>query len=190
MTSKIINAFISHIQEDEVDVQKLKNLMEGHGITVSNYSITSDNFNNAKSETYIKGQILGPYIRQSSVLIVHVAPETKESKWVNWEIEYAHTQGKRIVGVWQRGAPNCELPEALEKHADAIVGWNGESIIDAVNGDNNWYKQDGSSYFKVVPLVDGFAPGVDPDNLKEILNEMDAAAYLEQERGSRERKNK
>ena len=41
--------------------------------------------------------------------------------------------------------------------------------------------------FKVVPLVDDLAPGVNPDNLKEILNEMDVAAYLEQERGSRDR---
>ena len=40
--------------------------------------------------------------------------------------------------------------------------------------------------FKVVPLVDDFAPGVNPDNLKEILNDMDVAAYLEQERGSQE----
>lgn len=190
MTNKIINAFISHIHEEEADIPRLKNLMERHGITAINYSITSDTFNNAKSETYIKGQILGPRIRQSSVLIVHVAPETKESKWANWEIEYAHKQGKRIVGVWQRGALNCELPEALEKHADAIVGWNGESIIEAVSDNNNWYKQDGSSYFKVVPMVDDFASGVDPDNLKEILDEMDVAAYLEQERGSRERNNK
>ena len=40
--------------------------------------------------------------------------------------------------------------------------------------------------FKVVPLATGFAPGVNPDNLKEILNDMDVAAYLEQERGSQE----
>ena len=147
MTNKVINAFISHIHQEESDVPRLKNLMDGHGITARNYSITSDKFNNAKSESYIKGQILGPHIRQSSVLIVHVAPDTKGSEWVNWEIEYAHKHGKRIIGVWQRGALNCELPEALEKYADSIVGWNGESIIDAISGNNdNWYNQDGSPY--------------------------------------------
>ncbi len=40
--------------------------------------------------------------------------------------------------------------------------------------------------FKVVPLVSGFAPGVNPDNLKEILYEMDMADYLEKERSIRE----
>ena len=41
--------------------------------------------------------------------------------------------------------------------------------------------------YKVVPLVNEFAPGVNPDNLKDILYEMDVENYLEQERGSRER---
>ena len=147
MANKIINAFISHIHEEEGDVPRLKNLMAEHGIAARNYSITSDKFNNAKKESYIKTQILGPHVKQSGVFIVHVAPDTKNSKWVNWEIEYAHKQEKRIVGIWQRGARGCELPEALQKYADAIVGWNGESIVDAINGNsNNWYKQDGSPY--------------------------------------------
>ncbi len=152
MANKIINAFISHITEEEGDIPRLKAMMERHGITARNYSITTDKFNNARNEEYIKGKILGPQIDQTSVLLTHIAPGTKESKWVNWEIEYAHKHGKRIVGVWQRGALGCELPEALGKYADAIVGWNGESIIDAINGDSNhWYNQDGTpfSYRKI-----------------------------------------
>ena len=147
MSEKIVNTFISHIQESEGDIPKLKELMERNGITARNYSITTDKFNNAKSENYIRGQILGPHIKQSSVLITHITPDTKKSKWVNWEIEFAHKQGKRIVGVWQRGARNCELPAALEKYAHAVVGWNGESIVDAITGDSNdWYQQDGTLY--------------------------------------------
>ena len=147
MANKIINAFVSHITEEEGDIPRLKALMAKHGIIARNYSITTDKFNNARNEDYIKGQILGPQIDQSSVLITHIVPGTKESKWVNWEIEYAHKHGKRIVGVWQRGARNCELPEALEKYADAVVGWSGENIIDAINGESNhWYNQDGTAY--------------------------------------------
>ena len=40
--------------------------------------------------------------------------------------------------------------------------------------------------FKVVPLASGFAPGVTPENLKDILYEMDVEDYLEKERSSRE----
>ncbi len=41
--------------------------------------------------------------------------------------------------------------------------------------------------FKVVPLASGFAPGVTPENLKDVLYEMDVEEYLEKERSSRER---
>ena len=54
---------------------------------------------------------------------------------MNWEIEKAFKQGKTIVGVWEWGSKGCEIPEALEECYNAIVGWNGKNIIDAINGD-------------------------------------------------------
>jgi hypothetical protein len=69
----------------------------------------------------------------AGVFICYVPPETKNSEWVNWEIEYAAKQGKRIVGIWEHGETECDLPEALKEYADAMVGWNGDAIIDAIN---------------------------------------------------------
>lgn len=64
---------------------------------------------------------------------------------MNWEIEYAQSQGKRIVGVWARGENGCDLPEALSDYGDAVVGWHGNNIIDAINGEiNGWEQPDGS----------------------------------------------
>ena len=54
---------------------------------------------------------------------------------MNWEIEYAYKQGKTIVGVWEMGSKGCDIPEALEEFHNAIVGWQGENIVDAINGD-------------------------------------------------------
>jgi hypothetical protein len=145
MPKQIKNVFISHIHEDDGGIDQIKSLASRHGMIVRNGSITSDRPNSAEAENYIKYQILAPRIDWASVLVVYVSPDTKHSQWVNWEIEYAHKQGKRIVGVWAHGAKDCELPKALEDYADAIVGWNGESIIDAINGESDeWYKQDGS----------------------------------------------
>ena len=145
MPKQIKNVFISHIHEDDEGINKIKSLASRHGMIVRNDSVTSDSPNSAEAENYIKYQILAPRIDWASVLVVYVSPDTKHSWWVNWEIEYAHRQGKRIVGVWAHGARDCELPQALEDYADAIVGWNGESIIDAINGESDeWYKQDGS----------------------------------------------
>ena len=116
-------------------------------MTIRDYSISSDNPNNAKSESYIKSEILAPRIQQCSTLVVYISPETKDSDYVNWEIEYAHKQGKRIVGVWADGEKDCELPEALDRYADAVVGWTGNRIMDAIDGEiDNWENPDGSQY--------------------------------------------
>ncbi len=145
MPEEIRNVFISHKHEDDDGLGDLKRLVEQHGMTWRDYSITADNPNNAHNEEYIKREILAPRIRQSSCLVVYVSEKTKTSDWVDWDIEYAEKQGKRIVGVWERGARDCELPEALDRYADAVVGWNADSIIDAINGNSNeWRHPDGS----------------------------------------------
>lgn len=145
MADKTKNVFISHIHEDDEGLGKLKSLLKNNGMTTRDYSINADNPNNAHSEDYIKSQILAPRIQQSSTLIVYISPETKDSKYVNWEIEYAEKKDKRIVGVWAYGEKGCEIPQALDKYADAVAGWTGDSIIDAINGKiNGWHNPDGT----------------------------------------------
>ena len=145
MTDETKNIFISHVSEDDAGLGKLKSLLKEHGMTTRDYSINADNPNNAHSEEYIKSDILAPRIRQSSTLVVYVSPETKHSEYVNWEIEYAQKQGKRIVGVWAYGEGGCEVPEALNDYADAVVGWTGNLIIDAINNNlDTWENPDGT----------------------------------------------
>ncbi len=149
MAGKTKNIFISHIHEDDEGLGKLKSLLKDNGMTIRDYSINADNPNNAHSEKYIKSQILAPRIQQSSTLLVYISPETKDSEYVNWEIDYAQKQNKRIVGVWAHGENECEVPEALQKYADAVVGWTGNRIIDAINGKiDNWENADGTQRAK------------------------------------------
>ena len=145
MSESIRNVFISHIHEDDEGLPRLKDLAKRHGMVCRDGSITKGKFNSAQNDNYIKYGILAPRIKWASVLVVYVSPETKFSEWVDWEIRYAEKLGKRIVGVWEWGSKDCELPEALKLYADTIVGWNGESISDAINGTyNKFHKQDGS----------------------------------------------
>ena len=134
MANETRNVFISHIHEDDEGLGKLKDLLKRHGMTPRDYSINADNPNNAHDESYIKSRILAPRIRQSSTLVVYISRQTKDSRWVDWEIEYAHKHDKRIVGVWADGERGCEVPESLDKLADAVVGWTGDRIIDAIEG--------------------------------------------------------
>jgi hypothetical protein len=139
------NVFISHVHEDDAGLSKLKDLLASKGMAIRDASIHKGKENEATSPEYIKSNILAPQINWAGTFIVYVTPKTKDSKWVNWEIEYAAKQGKRIVGVWGHGDNNCELPDALKEYGDAVVGWNGEKIVDAINGKNNeWENSDGS----------------------------------------------
>ena len=139
------NVFISHIHEDDEGLGRLKTLLKDNGLAVRDYSIHSDNPNDAHSESYIKSHILAPRIRQCSTLVVYTSPETKDSPWVNWEIEYAQKQDKRIVGVWAHGERGCDIPDALNEYGDAMVGWHGNSIVDAIVGKTDtWQKPDGT----------------------------------------------
>jgi hypothetical protein len=146
MAKHVKNVFISHVHEDDAGLGKLKDLLAKNGMDIRDSSINSSNPNNAKSPDYIKSGILAPQINWAGTLLVYVSPKTKDSEWVNWEIEYAAKQGKRIVGVWEHGTKDCEVPTALAEYADAMVGWNGNSIVDAiVNEDDKWEKPDGGA---------------------------------------------
>ena len=140
----IKNVFISHIHEDDDGLGKLKDLVSRAGLTIRDSSINSTNPNDAKSPDYIKSEILAPQIRWASTLLVYITPDTKNSEWVNWEIEYAEKQGKRIVGVYAQGANECDIPEALEKYADDVRAWNSDGVVDAILGKTNeWHSPSG-----------------------------------------------
>jgi len=134
MPEKICNVFISHIHEDDAKLQDLKALLAQHGCNVRDSSVTNDKPNEAKDREYIKHGVLAPRIGWAGALIVLVSPGTRESWWVDWEIEYARQHGKRIIGVWDYGAADSDVPENLDKYHDALLGWRGERIVDAVFG--------------------------------------------------------
>jgi hypothetical protein len=141
------NVFISHVHEDDAGLKNLKDLLAKHGMAIRDSSINSSNPNNAHSPEYIKSNILKPQIKWAGTLVVYISPQTKNSEWVNWEIEYAQRKDKRIVGVWSHGSNGCDLPAALNDYADAVVGWNGQRIIDAINGDiDGWENPDGTPF--------------------------------------------
>ena len=152
MGEQIKNVFISHIHEDDGKLAELKALLSDNGMTIRDASINSSNPNNASNHDYIKREILAPQIKWAGILIVYISPKTKDSKWVNWEIEYAEKQGKRIIGVYERGAKDCELPIALREYMDALVGWHGNSIIDAIVGGKDISENPDGSMFPIVPL--------------------------------------
>lgn len=139
MKNQIRRVFVSHIHEDDNQLKDLKDLVEKHGMELKDSSIRSDKPNRATSEDYIKTGILAPAIQYAGTLVVYITQDTRDSKWVDWEIRHAQRIGKRIVGVLGHGAAKCDLPDAFEEYGDALVGWNGRRIVDAIRGKiNDW----------------------------------------------------
>jgi hypothetical protein len=134
MADVFCNVFISHIHEDDHRLVPLKELLAKNGCIARDGSINSNTPNNAKDPDYIMRDIIKPRIDHCGTLVVLITPDTKDSDWVNREIEYAAQQGKRIVGVWDHGEHGCEVPEKLDEYASTIVPWLSEQIIDAIFG--------------------------------------------------------
>lgn len=142
--NEIKNVFVSHYHEDEESIKKLKDLLS-EDYCIKNYSVTTDKYNDAENEEYIKYEYLRPLINQSSVLICLIGPETHDSDWVDWEIREAEKLGKQIIGVYIQGAKDSDIPPALDELADSIVGWNTDSIESALNGERIFTYADGTS---------------------------------------------
>jgi MTH538 TIR-like domain (DUF1863) len=134
MNDKVCNVFISHVHEDDSRLQPLKDLLAENGCSARDSSVNSTKPNNASDPEYIKREVLAPRIEWAGTVVVLITPDTKDSPWVNWEIEYAHKLGKRIVGVWDHGEKDCELPKALDEYENAVVPWRADQIIGAIFG--------------------------------------------------------
>lgn len=142
---KTRNVFLSHYHKDEANIQKLKDLLAPKGYIIKNSSVESSKPNKLKNTAAIK-RLLRMRIHWAGTFICLIGPETHTRKWVDWEIEQANKKGKRIVGLYIRGANKSDVPMSFEKYGDSLIGWNTDKIIGAIEGKiNNWENPDGST---------------------------------------------
>lgn len=133
MSDKEKNVFISHYSKDDEHIANIKDLLSDKGYILKNSSIDSTKPNEASNPDYIETLLKGR-IQWAGTAIVLIGEKTHNRKWVNWEIEEANRQGKRIIGVFIQGAKDADVPEAFDKFGNSLVGWNSGKIIDAIEG--------------------------------------------------------
>jgi hypothetical protein len=155
------HVFISHHHADDAKVDQLTDLLNRSGSDVRNSSVRMKPANQRRfDEGRVKDETIRRLLRMkiswATTVVVLIGKETHSRPWVNWEIEQAAKQGKRIVGVYERGGMDAEKPDALERYGSAIVAWNTDSIIDAIEGrSNSFQNSDGSSRDPVHPSTTG-----------------------------------
>jgi hypothetical protein len=141
--------FISHHHKDDRLVDQFTGLLGRRDLDVRNSSIRAkpanqDRIKNGLVDDRVLKRLLRMKISWASTVVVIIGEKTHDRPWVNWEIEEANAQGKTIVGVYERGGTDYEIPQALEKYASSIVAWNSESIEKAIDGQSSFQNADGS----------------------------------------------
>jgi hypothetical protein len=149
-TVKTKNVFISHHHKDEATIDKLTALLRKNGYNIRNSSIRAKPANQRRlDQGLVKDAVIKRLLRMkiswAGSIIVIVGKKTHTRPWVNWEIEQAHRQGKKIVGVYEYGLKDkVDLPPALEKYGTSQVGWDPKSIISAIEGKPSFQNPDGT----------------------------------------------
>ena len=151
MEEKIRNVFVSHFHGHDEHVDKLTDVLAGRNFQIRNSSIRSlkplnrDRWkmkdDQASGLKPLPRKTIERWLRRkiswAGATVVLIGKETAERDWINWEIREAHQQGKRIVGVYLKGATESDLPEDFKKYATSLVEWDPSKIIAAIEGREN-----------------------------------------------------
>ncbi|MGJ8665987.1 MAG: TIR domain-containing protein [Patiriisocius sp.] len=134
------NVFISHHGLDDDKVQSLKGRLKNKGYNVCNYSVDSTKHTERKRPD---DKVIHRYLRRqitwAGTFICLIGEQTHSRKWVNDEIRMAHSQGKKIVGIFAHGSNNSvELPEAYKKYGGVTMGWNSLDRLGEIMNDNEF----------------------------------------------------
>ena len=144
------HVFISHHHADDSEVDKLTSLLSRTGHDIRNSSIRAKPANKERLRNgLVKPEVIRRLLRRkiswAGTMVVLIGKNTHTREWVNWEIEEANRQGKRIVGVYKRGGTEADIPAPLEKYASSIKAWDSKGIMDAIDGTENPFENpDGS----------------------------------------------
>lgn len=133
----IYNIFISHAWNYSEHYNKIVQWMnEAQSIgklTWKNYSVPEHDPLIDPDSTSGKKQLkeeLKEQIAPASKVIILAGMYVSYSGWIDFEIDTAVDYGKYIIGVKPWGQER--IPTKVSANADIMVGWNKESVINAI----------------------------------------------------------
>lgn len=125
------NLFISHSWNYSNTYNDLVRLLNNKPyFRYKNYSVPkNDPIHNASNDYQLKNAIRQQMIPASCVLILAGVYATY-SKWINIEIELAKELNKKIIAIEPWASKSTSI--IVKNSADRIVGWNTDSIVNAI----------------------------------------------------------
>jgi len=129
-TLKTYDLFISHSWTYSDDYNRLVQLLTQYPFfTWRNYSVPRPKGFEFMLAPRLEDELRGQ-IRPVNAVLVLAGLWVPHSSWIQREIEIAQQMKKPIIGLKPWG--NQRLPIAVQDAANAIVGWNSDSIITAI----------------------------------------------------------
>ena len=131
---KKYNLFISHSWSYSYYFDRLKNLLDNRPyFSYADYSIPEyDPIHTSGTDSELREAILKK-MRTCHIILIMAGVYSTYSKWINNEIQIAmkgFLNPKPIIGVIPRGQIN--VSSVVAENVDALVGWNTESIVNAI----------------------------------------------------------
>lgn len=134
---KTYNIFISHAwkysEHYNKVVQWLNEAQNEGKFKWKNYSVPEHDPlidpNTSTGKTKLK-KALEDQIKPASIVIILSGMYVAHSDWIEYEIDTAVSYSKYIIGVKPWGQER--IPTKVSENADIMVGWNKNSIVDAV----------------------------------------------------------
>ncbi len=131
--AKTYNIFISHSWSYSDAYDKLRSLLgERPYFSYVDYSIPKDDPVHVASDKELYEAIHNK-MRPCHVVLIMAGVYSTYSKWITKEIRIAKkgfASPKPIVAIKPRG--NVNVSSVVADNADVIVGWNTESIVEAI----------------------------------------------------------
>jgi hypothetical protein len=127
---KEYNVFISHSWDHDDQYDRLKDMLDERGhFKYSDYSVPEDDSLDPDNPQEL-WQDMKKRIKNSSAVVVTAGMYVSHSNWIRAEMNMANSTDTPIVAVKPRG--NERLPKKVREEADKVVGWNKDSVVEAV----------------------------------------------------------
>jgi len=123
--------FISHSWNAGDEYERMVDLLDdANYFEYKNYSVPEDDAIDADTDEGLEEALREGQIKPASVVVVLAGLYSSYSDWIGREIRIAEEEDKAILGVEPWGSDSTS--NYVERHADQMVGWNTDSVVDAI----------------------------------------------------------
>lgn len=123
--------FVSHSWDYDQEYARLIRLLEeADRFDFRDYSVPKEEKFDTETNEELEQVLREKQIKPSSVVIVLAGLYSTHSDWIGREIRIAEDEGKPILGVEPWGSDRTS--NYVEQHADKMVGWNTDSIVNGI----------------------------------------------------------